>query len=85
MLEKLQSISKMIFLLIGVLVGGIYYWTNMDSLEEKERAIEAKKAEIQTVDQALKSAKKVADDKPKFEEENSKIGEQLRADRKSVV
>lgn len=79
MLEMLQKASKVAFVIAGLIFGGLYYWSNSDSLSSKEAAIEAKKNELEAAEAAIQSAKKIAGDKAKFEEESTKVSDQLKA------
>ncbi len=79
MLEMIQKASNLVFVLIGLALGGLYYWSNMDVLTSKDAVIEAKKSEIEAADEAILAAKKIAGDKAKFEEESIKISDQLKA------
>ena len=79
MMELIQRSSKGMFLIIGLLLGVLYYWSNSDTLDAQDSAIEAKKVEIETLDKAIGVAQKIANDKTKFEEENQKVSDQLKA------
>lgn len=79
LVEKIQSQKKSVFLLIGIVLGGLYYYSSMQNLESKDLIIENKKNELQGVEDSIAEAKKIAGDKVKFEEENAKISDQLKA------
>src|SRR5690606_9948143 len=70
---------KGMFLIIGLLLGVLYYWSNSDTLDAQDSAIEAKKVEIETLDKAIGVAQKIANDKTKIEEENQTVSDQLKA------
>lgn len=53
LVEKIQNTSTSLFVLIGLAVGGLMYWNDMDTIEAKDRQIETKKNEVQLAEEAI--------------------------------
>ncbi len=79
MLEMIQKTSKFVFMLIGLVLGGLYYVNGMNNLNLLDSGIANKKIELNALEESIKAAQKIANDKAKFEEENQKISDLLKA------
>lgn len=79
MLELLHRTGFPIYLFVGIALGGFYYWNNLATYEAQDAQIAAKNQELAVLDEAIKSAKRIASDREKFEQENQKVSDQLKA------
>ncbi len=69
----------LVFIVFGVLVAVLYYFTLFDLGEELDKRIVDKVSALESEKKSVEEARKIAKDRPKFAEEANKLSSQLQA------